>query len=100
MGQVRTCIGCRSCAPRSALTRVVVAENRLVIDTSASAPGRGAWFHPSADCARAALEKRAWRRALRVNTLDDHELRAYISQLSSESADDATAKVERTMDKS
>jgi Predicted nucleic-acid-binding protein implicated in transcription termination len=68
MEPVRTCIGCRSRAPRSSLLRVVARESQLVVDHSATLPGRGAWLHPTIDCYTKATQRRAFGRALRVTT--------------------------------
>lgn len=66
---VRTCVGCRSTAPRADLVRLVAdppATCAVVVDATASAPGRGAWLHPHPGCLRAALARRAVSRALRI----------------------------------
>ncbi|AAT88645.1 nucleic-acid-binding protein [Leifsonia xyli subsp. xyli] len=78
MESVRTCVGCRSRAPRLSLLRVVVRNSELVVDPSAAFPGRGAWLHPVDGCLDLALKRRAFGRALRVDgTLDPTALRAY-----------------------
>ncbi|NLT25432.1 MAG: YlxR family protein [Microbacteriaceae bacterium] len=100
MGRVRTCIGCRSRAPRAALQRFVVVEGKLVLDARASAPGRGAWVHPDPDCVRTAIERRAFRRALRVADAVEDAARAYADKLSGAPVPDVTAEVDRTMDQS
>ncbi|MFB2555859.1 YlxR family protein [Herbiconiux liangxiaofengii] len=76
MEPVRTCVGCRARATRSSLLRVVAQERvhqntdsagrDLVVDETASLPGRGAWLHPSIDCFHLAVTRRAFGRALRV----------------------------------
>jgi hypothetical protein len=66
MEAVRTCIGCRSRAPRSSLLRVVAQQSVLVVDPSATLPGRGAWLHPVDECIELAIKRRAFGRALRV----------------------------------
>ncbi|WP_234661393.1 YlxR family protein [Agromyces marinus] len=66
MEPVRTCIGCRSRAPRSSLLRVVAQNSRVLADTSAVLPGRGAWLHPTLECFRLAQRRRAFGRALRL----------------------------------
>ncbi|MCV0333355.1 MULTISPECIES: YlxR family protein [unclassified Microbacterium] len=68
MEPVRTCVGCRTRAPRSALLRVVAQNDTLIPDERAVLPGRGAWVHPTAECMAAALRRRAFGRALRVTT--------------------------------
>ena len=73
MEPMRTCVGCRSSAPRSALLRVVARDSALVIDERAVLPGRGAWVHDTAECLDAAIRRRAFARALRVSTRLDTE---------------------------
>ncbi len=67
MEPVRTCVGCRVRASRSALLRVVVTDGVLIIDELAAMTGRGAWLHPTRECMEAALRHRAFARALRVS---------------------------------
>ncbi len=67
MEAVRTCVGCRMRAPRSALLRVVASESSLVADERGALPGRGAWVHDEASCLEKALQRRAFVRALRVS---------------------------------
>ncbi|MCK9917573.1 MULTISPECIES: YlxR family protein [Microbacterium] len=67
MEPVRTCVGCRTRAPRSALLRVVARGFELVVDERKSLPGRGAWVHPTLECTDAATRRRAFVRALRVS---------------------------------
>jgi predicted RNA-binding protein YlxR (DUF448 family) len=59
----RTCIGCRAVCPASALVRLALTERG--IEVTSRSVGRGAWLHPSADCARAAIKMRAFARAFR-----------------------------------
>ena len=68
MDPVRTCVGCRARASRSALIRVVVNNGELVFDEKAVLPGRGAWLHPTPECLQNALRRKAFARALRVST--------------------------------
>ncbi|MFC4829669.1 YlxR family protein [Agromyces aurantiacus] len=75
MEPVRTCIGCRSRAPRSSLLRVVAQQSRVLADESAVLHGRGAWLHPTLECFRLAQRRRAFGRALRVTgELDTSDL--------------------------
>jgi predicted RNA-binding protein YlxR (DUF448 family) len=67
MEPVRTCVGCRTRAPRSALLRVVAIDSTLVPDVRASMPGRGAWVHETTECVETAIRRRAFVRALRVS---------------------------------
>ena len=75
MEPVRTCIGCRSRAPRSSLMRVVAQQPRVLADESVVLDGRGAWLHPTLECFRLAQRRRAFGRALRVQgELDTSDL--------------------------
>ncbi|MEJ9079217.1 YlxR family protein [Gordonia malaquae] len=67
---VRTCIGCRRRDNAPELVRVVARRapgepSTVVIDTTRSLPGRGAWLHRTADCVSAAMRRRAFGPALR-----------------------------------
>jgi predicted RNA-binding protein YlxR (DUF448 family) len=75
MDPVRTCIGCRSRASRSSLLRIVAQNSDLVVDETATLPGRGAWIHPTIACFQEAVKRRAFGRALRVTSpLDANQL--------------------------
>lgn len=58
-------MGCRARATRSSLLRVVAREHALVVDETATLPGRGAWIHPTPECFQTAATRRAFGRALR-----------------------------------
>src|SRR5690606_7694188 len=66
-GQVRTCVGCRAKAPRSAHVRVVLVPHtqRAVVDERTDAPGRGAWLHADRACLDRAERRRTLPRDLR-----------------------------------
>ncbi|WP_082518957.1 YlxR family protein [Leifsonia sp. Leaf336] len=82
MEAVRTCVGCRSRAPRSSLLRVVLRNSEVVADPSATLPGRGAWLHPVDECLDLALTRRAFGRALRAEgSLDPTAIRAALRPL-------------------
>ncbi|MGO4385262.1 YlxR family protein [Specibacter sp. RAF43] len=66
---MRTCIGCRKTATRTQLLRLVKSTNgtgepAALVDLRRRMPGRGAWLHPTPDCLRLALKRRAIGRAL------------------------------------
>ncbi|MBN9632139.1 MAG: YlxR family protein [Actinobacteria bacterium] len=90
MEAVRTCVGCRSRAPRPSLLRVVLRNSEIVADPSATLPGRGAWLHPVDECLDLALKRRAFGRALRAEeSLDPtapwaESLRAYLREQAEE----------------
>ncbi|MGE5225812.1 MAG: RNase P modulator RnpM [Planctomycetaceae bacterium] len=63
----RTCVGCRTAAPKGALVRVVRTPGGTVaLDPAGSAPGRGAYVHRRAACVEAALRKGGLARSLRA----------------------------------
>ncbi|WP_344757185.1 YlxR family protein [Leifsonella bigeumensis] len=68
MEPVRTCLGCRKRVDRSAVMRVVAREGEVVVDHTATLPGRGAWVHPTRECIDSALRRKAFGRALRVES--------------------------------
>ncbi len=63
---IRTCVGCRGTTGKYALIRVVEGADGPVVDPDGGAPGRGGYVHPDASCVTAALERRAFERALRI----------------------------------
>lgn len=65
MEPVRTCVGCRTRADRSSLLRIVARDSELVVDPTATLPGRGAWLHPQIQCYQLAVKRRAFGRAFR-----------------------------------
>jgi predicted RNA-binding protein YlxR (DUF448 family) len=69
----RSCIGCRQTAPKRELLRLVRGSDGVALDLGGSAPGRGAYVHRDAGCARRALTKGAVARALRTG-VDEGEL--------------------------
>jgi uncharacterized protein len=69
----RSCVACRQRAPKQELVRLVRGAAGVAIDLTGSAPGRGAYVHRDADCARRALTKGALARALRTG-VDEGEL--------------------------
>ena len=65
MESVRTCIGCRERDDRASLTRVVLQDTVIVVDSSATLPGRGAWVHPTDSCISAAIKRGGFARSFR-----------------------------------
>ena len=67
---VRTCIGCRERADKTALVRLVaVRESSTTVvtpDLRGSLPGRGAHLHPTTRCLELATRRKAFGRALRT----------------------------------
>ena len=67
---IRTCVGCRAKDARSALIRLVRRDTRVVVDTGACAPGRGAWMHDDPQCYGTARRRRSIERAFAVRQRD------------------------------
>lgn len=83
---VRTCVGCRACAAKSDLLRVVGRGGEIVPDPRARLPGRGAYLHLSQKCFEQAVRRRAFARALRLpGPLATGALEEYLAQRSGES---------------
>ncbi|GAC1380039.1 MAG: YlxR family protein [Marmoricola sp.] len=81
----RTCIGCRERATKSELLRVTRGsdlDGRTIVapDLGGTAPGRGAYLHPTVACLALAERRRAFGRALRhtEGSLSLSELRTYL----------------------
>jgi predicted RNA-binding protein YlxR (DUF448 family) len=58
------------------LLRVVAAstgngEYAVIVDPAGNLPGRGAWLHPETRCLHAAIQRRAFARALRITGSPD-----------------------------
>jgi predicted RNA-binding protein YlxR (DUF448 family) len=70
MEPVRTCIGCRQQAEKSALVRVIATDGRVEVDETTSASGRGAWLHLNPQCSAEAVKRKAFGRALRTDITD------------------------------
>lgn len=66
MHPTRTCVGCRVAGPKSALVRLVRADDGVALDLTGRAPGRGAYVHRDRACVEAATGKGALARALRT----------------------------------
>ena len=52
----------------STLVRVVAHNGEVVVDRSATLPGRGAWVHATRKCIESAINRKAFGRALKVGT--------------------------------
>jgi predicted RNA-binding protein YlxR (DUF448 family) len=69
---VRTCLGCGQPADKRDLMRVVRgAEGDVAVDPSGKASGRGAYLHPEPACFEAAVRRRRFDTALRVNLREE-----------------------------
>src|SRR2546421_13106432 len=64
MPAMRTCVGCKECAVKSSLLRLVAAGDTIQPDPRARLPGRGAHLHPSLACPGLARPRRTFPPAL------------------------------------
>jgi predicted RNA-binding protein YlxR (DUF448 family) len=80
---MRRCIGCGRVAPKHELVRLAVGpQRRVLIDSTGSLPGRGAYLcaggppaeSPAAQCLRSALRRGAIARSLRARVSLEPEL--------------------------
>jgi len=71
----RMCIGCREREAKSALVRLVVSGERLVIDGGGSMPGRAGYLHPGDECARQFSRRGGFIRSLRRVVAKEERLR-------------------------
>lgn len=80
----RTCIGCREEEGKRALIRIVrTPEQRVVVDATGKANGRGAYLHPLRHCWEKALRGGTIRYALKITPAQDdvEALRAFAMAL-------------------
>ncbi|WP_396327548.1 YlxR family protein [Jatrophihabitans lederbergiae] len=86
------CIGCRQRTEAAELLRIVVdlaarpepdlSTSSVLPDPRRSARGRGAWLHPVTRCVELAERRRAFGRALRVESrLDLTAVREYVESV-------------------
>lgn len=61
---MRMCVACRVREPQDRLIRVVARENQVVLDSSGTAPGRGAYLHPDPECVGTAVLRKLLPKAL------------------------------------
>ena len=86
-GPVRTCVGCRKRELAVELLRVTAVstgngEYVVTADPAGTLPGRGAWLHPVPQCAKEAIRRRAFARALRITgALDTTAVVEHIEQV-------------------
>lgn len=72
---MRMCIGCREMKPKRELVRIVCTKisdenNRISVDLSGKAPGRGAYICPKCECLDRAKKSRSLERAF-SSKIDD-----------------------------
>jgi len=80
----RTCIGCRQEEGKRALVRIVrTADQRVVVDTTGKANGRGAYLHSLRPCWEKALKGATISHALKITPAkeDVEALRAFAMAL-------------------
>lgn len=83
----RTCIACRQEAGKRAFIRIVrTPEQRIIVDPTGRANGRGAYIHPVRACWEKALKGGTIRNALKITPAPDdvEALRAFGTALPAE----------------
>lgn len=86
----RTCIACRQSAGKRALIRIVrTKDNRVVLDTTGRAAGRGAYLHPVQACWEKALKGSSIKAAFKIipDPDDVEALRAFGKTLPAEESE-------------
>ena len=83
----RTCVGCKKRDAKANLVKVVAVNGELIFDPAKSIPGRGAWIHSNALCAKRALERNAFPRALRIAKPEEVNARALLEWLAGNPSD-------------
>lgn len=86
----RTCIGCRQAEGKRGLIRIVrTSDERVVIDRSGKANGRGAYLHAQLPCWEKALKGGTMKNALKISPVreDVEALRAFAMALPAEESE-------------
>ena len=60
---MRRCIGCMESKPKNSLIRIADYEDKLTLDPTGKAKGRGVYLCRNAECIRLAQKKRAMQRS-------------------------------------
>ncbi len=88
----RTCIGCREEAGKRSFVRIVrTPEQRVAVDATGRANGRGAYVHASSPCWEKALKGSTINHALKITPAreDIEALRAFARALPAEKESEA-----------
>ncbi|MCL2110940.1 MAG: YlxR family protein [Clostridiales bacterium] len=64
---MRRCVGCMTSFPKKNVVRIAFADGKLMIDKAGRQDGRGAYICRSIECFDAAVKKKRFNYALRVN---------------------------------
>ena len=68
----RTCVGCRTTAPKRGFVRIVrTPAGRVVVDPTGKAAGRGAYLHASPSCWEVGLKRGRLAQSLRVTIAEE-----------------------------
>jgi uncharacterized protein len=80
----RSCIGCRTRAPKAEFLRIARTPAGVRVDPLGAAPGRGAYVHRDPACVAAALRAGVLARALRTGLAQEElaRLRSDIEEAS------------------
>ena len=70
---MRKCIGCMESRPKKELVRIVSDGEKLILDLSGKANGRGAYLCADPKCLEKALKKNAFQRNLGMSLGEDQK---------------------------
>jgi predicted RNA-binding protein YlxR (DUF448 family) len=87
---VRTCIGCRQAEGKRGLIRLVRGpDQRVAVDATGRAPGRGAYLHAARTCWEKALKGATMNHALKITPGPEEveALRAFAATLPTEESE-------------
>lgn len=77
---MRKCVGCMESKPKSELIRIVFYDNKVSIDYSGKANGRGVYLCQNPECIESAKNKKAFQRSFKTR-LDDEVIENIFQEL-------------------
>ena len=90
----RTCVGCRTTAPKRGFVRIVrTVEGRVAVDPTGKAAGRGAYLCASPSCWEVGLKRGRLAQSLRV-TIRDEDRQALVAYAATLQPDDEVSVAE------
>ena len=89
---MRRCVGCMTSFPKKEILRIAAEGGRIKIDRTGRANGRGAYLCRSLECFDAAVKKRRFGYALKVN-LQPEEIALLREEFAKEISDGEFAEV-------
>ncbi len=74
---MRRCIGCMESKPKDSLIRIARYEDRLTVDPTGKAKGRGVYLCKNSSCIEMAGKKKAIQRSLHIDVSAEEEERIF-----------------------